>query len=404
MPAQAYSVLTHEAIIDTAWEKHIKPLLQARYPGATDEDLTGAHAYAYAGCIIQDMGYYPFGSHFFSDLLHYVRSGDFVVNLIQDAQNLDEYAFALGAMAHYAADIEGHSIAVNHSVPIEYPKLRDRYGNVVTYEDNPTDHLKVEFGFDVLQVARGNYAPQAYHNFIGFKVSKPVLERAFRDTYGLEMKDIFNDLDLSLGTFRRAVGSVIPEMTRVAWDIKKKDLQKARPGVTRRQFVYRLSDASYHQQWDSKYHKPGPEAFMLSLLIRVIPKVGPFKTLAFKAPTPETERLFEQSFDRTLDRYDRLLAAQGAGVLQLANMDLDTGRPTKPDEYRMADDAYGKLAVKLAAKDPDAINPEVRENIVAFFAELHQPFRTSENPKQWAETVAAVAKLKAQGTASRVQQ
>ena len=83
-----------------------------------------------AGCIIQDMGYYPFGSKFFSDLVHYVRTGDFIVNLIREAQTLNEFAFALGALAHYAADTQGHSVAVNRSVALEYPKLARKYGKV----------------------------------------------------------------------------------------------------------------------------------------------------------------------------------------------------------------------------------------------------------------------------------
>ncbi len=402
--ARGYSVLTHEAIIDTQWDKGIKPLLVARYPEATKDDLREAHAYAYAGAIIQDMGYYPFGSHFFSDLLHYVRSGDFVVNQLKDAQNLDEYAFALGSLAHYAADTEGHSLAVNRAVPVEYPKLRRQYGDIVTYEDDPSAHLKVEFGFDVLQVARGNYAPQSYHDFIGFKVAKPLLERAFRDTYGIELKDVFGDLDLALGTYRRAVSSVIPEMTRVAWDLKKNDLEKAHPGITRRQFLYRLSRASYRKEWDHKYRGPGPGAKVLAFFIRLVPKVGPFRTLAFKAPTAQTEKYFEDSFDRSLDRYSRLLAAQRDHTLQLADLDLDTGNPTRPGSYRMADAAYAKLARKLADRDPASYDPAIRDNILAFFSNLDQPFAKVDGVKDWQATVAAVQKLRTEGTASRVPQ
>ena len=201
--AQAYSVLTHEAIIDTAWDQNIVPLLVKRFPMSTPDELIMAHGFAYAGAIIQDMGYYPFGSRLFSDLAHYVRSGDFIVTMIRDSQDLEEYAFALGALAHYASDTQGHSIAVNPSVAIGYPKLRRKFGRSVTYEDDPAAHIKVEFGFDVLQVARGNYAPQSYHDFIGFYVSKPLLERSFHDTYGLEPEEVFGDFDLALGTYRR---------------------------------------------------------------------------------------------------------------------------------------------------------------------------------------------------------
>src|ERR1044071_8610426 len=178
-----YSVLTHEAIIDASWKDSIRPLLIKRFPRATEEQLREAHAYAYGGSIIQDMGYYPFGSKFFTDLVHYVRSGDFIEALLDEAQDINEYAFALGALAHYSADNSGHVIAVNRAVPILYPKLRARYGDRITYVEDPTAHLKTEFGFDVVQVARGRYASQAYHDFIGFEVSKSVLQRAFKRTY-----------------------------------------------------------------------------------------------------------------------------------------------------------------------------------------------------------------------------
>ncbi|HEY2842542.1 MAG TPA: zinc dependent phospholipase C family protein, partial [Bryobacteraceae bacterium] len=157
--SSAYSVLTHEAIVDSAWDASIQKLLLKRFPAATPEDLEKAHAYVYGGCIIQDMGYYPFSSRLFSDLTHYVRSGDFVLALIRESQDINEYAFALGALAHYAADNNGHRIATNQAVPILYPELRTRFGKTVTYWDDPLSHIRTEFSFDVLQVARGRYAP-----------------------------------------------------------------------------------------------------------------------------------------------------------------------------------------------------------------------------------------------------
>ena len=397
----AYSVLTHEAIIDSSWDPSIKPLLLKRFPQATPEQLVEAHAYTYAGSIIQDMGYYPFGSKFFSDLLHYVRSGDYIVNLIRESQDLNEYAFALGSLAHYAADLNGHAIAVNQSVPIEFPKLRRKYGKVVTYEDDPTAHLEVEFGFDVLQVARGNYAPQAYHDFIGFKVSKELVERAFRDTYGLELKDVFKSLDLAIGTYRHTVSAIIPEMTRVAWNLKKKDLVKATPGMTRRKFIYNLSRASYHKEWDGDYERPGIGTRILAFFIRILPKIGPLRSLAFKPPTPATDKLFQDSFDHTMDAYRTLLKEQDARQLQLANRDFDTGKPTAPGEYRMADNAYSKLAEKLADRDPGTIPADIRENVLAFFSDLNAPYRTKDDPKEWQATVAAVEKLRSTDAASR---
>jgi hypothetical protein len=389
----AYSVLTHEAIIDSAWDRDLKPLLLARFPGATPDELKAAHAYAYGGCILQDMGYYPLGSRLFSDLLHYVRSGDFVVSLLRNAAGINEYAFALGALAHYSADTEGHSVAVNHAVPMEYPKLQRRFGDVVTYADSVSAHLKVEFGFDVLQVARGSYAPEAYHDFIGFMVAKPVLERAFKETYSMELGDVFGSVDLAIGTYRHTVSGIIPLMTKAAWDLKKDELIGATPSLTRQKFLYNLSRASYQQEWDEEYRKPGILARILAFIFRLIPKVGPLRAFAFKPPTAATERLFQESFNKTLALYRDLLAQHARGRLTLENRDFDTGAITKPGEYQLADETYARLAKKLAdAGKP--VNPRLLANVLAFFRDLNLPFAGKEDKQEWRKTVAAVEKLR----------
>ncbi|HWO02668.1 MAG TPA: zinc dependent phospholipase C family protein, partial [Blastocatellia bacterium] len=370
---RGYSVLTHEAIVDQSWKDSIQPILLERFPQATNDQLREAHAYAYGGSIIQDMGYYPLGNKFFTDAVHYARSGDFIEALLLEAQDLNEYGFALGALAHYAADNLGHSVAVNRAVPVMYPKLRARYGDRVTYVEDPAAHLKTEFGFDVVQLARGRYAPESYHDFIGFKVSKPVLERAFRRTYGLDLKDVFADLDLAIGTFRRAVSTVIPAMTKVAWETKKDEIEKTTPGMTRDKFTYQLSRADYEKEWSNAYEKPGAFDKTLALFFRVVPKVGPFRALAFKVPTPEAKRMFLASFDETLSRYRALLGQAGMGRLNLQNMDFDTGEPTRAGEYKLADETYAALLKRLAKNKFENVTPELRQNILAFYGDLSAP-------------------------------
>jgi hypothetical protein len=380
--AKAYSVLTHEAIIDASWEHQLKPLLLARFPGSTPDQLRDAHAHAYGGAIIQDMGYYPFGSKFFSDLTHYVRSGDFIVALIRDSQDLNDYAFALGALAHYAADNEGHPVAVNRAEPLIYPKIAKKFGHVVTYEDDPKTHLKTEFSFDVVQVARGKYASEAYHDFIGFQVSKELLERAFEDTYGIRLEDQFHSIDLALGTYRFAVGQLIPEMTKTAWSAKKKDIEKLQAGMSRSKFVYRFSRANYHKEWDRQYQRPGIGARFLAFLFRIIPKIGPFRTLAFRVPTPEAEKLFIASFDDTLMQYGKLIEETRQNQLDLVDENFDIGVPTRYGQYRMADAAYEKLLEKIggesdkfsAGKIPSVeVSKGLHDNIVAFYRDSPGP-------------------------------
>src|SRR5881409_3043649 len=250
-----YSVLTHEQVIDILWNDPISPLLRRRYPKSTEEDLRKAHAYAYGGCVLQDMGYYPFGSKYFSDLVHYVRSGDFVQALLRDAGDLNEYAFALGALAHYASDISGHP-TINRITAIEFPKLQRKFGNEVTYADDHKAHIQTEFGFDMVQVAKNRYTSDHYHDFIGFEVSRPLLERAFLKTYDIKLEDVFGDPDLAIGSYRRSVSTIIPEMTRVALLSRREEIVKDTPNFDKKKFLYYLSRADYEKEWGSVYRKP----------------------------------------------------------------------------------------------------------------------------------------------------
>jgi hypothetical protein len=390
--AYSYSVLTHEAIIDSTWDSAIKPLLVKRFPSATADDLKAAHAYAYGGCIIQDLGYYPFGSKFFSDLTHYVRSGDFILNLIHESQDLDEYAFALGALAHFAADSNGHRIAVNVSVPLLYPKLRLKFGKSITYADDPSSHTKTEFGFDVFQSAKGRYASAAFKEFIGFQVAKPVLQRAFEDTYGMRIEQVFLDLDLALGSYRRAVGTVLPALTRVAWQIKGPEIRKDAPGMTRKKFLYNLSRSSYEKNWGATYQRPGIRSKILTGFFRIVPRVGPFKALAFQRLTPETEQLYMAGFNASIDRYRELLAGVGGGRPILPNDNIDVGEVTKAGKYKLADDAYAKLLHKLDGHYLD-MPQDLRSDILGFYQDLSLPIATKANEADWARLQAELTHL-----------
>ena len=365
--ADAYSVLAHEANIDALWDSTITPVLRARFPRATAEELQAARAYAYGGCVIQDLGYYPFGSHFFSDLLHYVRTGDFVEALVRDAQDLDEYAFALGALGHYAADNGGHPLAVNRVVPLMYPRLKVRFGNSVTYAQAPKNHVMVEFSFDVVQLAAGAYAPSAYHSFIGFQVSKPLLERVFLETYGLEMKDLFLSVDLAIGTYRHAVATTIPEMTKVAWKEKREQIMKVTPGAKRETFVFNLRRQEYEKEFGVDYARPHGFARFLGLLYHLLPKIGPFRALSFSVPTPEAERLFLESFVGTREQFRQTLGAVRSGRLRLPNTDFDTGKATARGEYPLADDTYDELLTKLTEHKVADVPERLRSNLAAFY-------------------------------------
>ena len=394
LSSYAYSVLTHEEIVDLLWKDEIRPLLLMRFPALTEEQITQAHAYAYGGAVIQDLGYYPFGSKQFSDLTHYVRTGDFVHQMLLESQDANEYAFAIGALAHYASDIAGHP-AVNRAVAIEYPKLRAKFGNSVKYAEGRTEHIRTEFGFDMVQVAKSRYASQQYHDFIGFQVSKSLLERVFPAVYGVELKDVLPHEDLAIGSYRYSVNELIPEMTRVALRTHKKDTMREQPSISKQKFLYRLSRTDYERNWGKEYTKAGFGARVLSVFMHYLPKVGPFKAMAFNSPTPRTGEMYYKSINTSVDQFRAFLEGLRTNSLQLSNIDFDTGKKTKAAEYTLTDESYAKLLAKLSERQFDRISPELRANILDFYSDLSAPIETKQDNARWQSVLTWLVQLKA---------
>ena len=389
----AYSVLTHEEIVDLLWLSEIRPLLLHRFPGLTEDQIKEAHAYAYGGSVIQDLGYYPFGSKDFSNLTHYLRSGDFVRELLLESQDADEYAFALGALSHYTADIDGHP-AINQAVAIDYPKLRAKYGSSVRYAQDRTAHLKTEFGFDTLQVAKNRYAPEQYHDFIGFKVSNSLLERAFPVVYGVELNDVLAHEDLAVGSYRFAISRLIPEMTQVALQTHKKELIRETPNYAKRKFIYRLSRSDYEREWGKTYAKPGLGTRFLSTLLRFMPKIGPLKGLGFNNPTPQTEDMYIKSINTAVDHYRILLEQSRSSAPALPNCDLDTGNKTRAAEYSLTDETYASLLARLAERKFDLTSAQLRDNILEFYSDPSLPIETRKDPARWQSVLENLSQLK----------
>ncbi len=382
--ADAYSVLSHEETVDMAWSQHIVPLLRKRYPNATPDELRIAHSYAYGGCIIQDLGYYPFGSKEFSDMLHYVRTGDFVNNLLKDADNLNEYAFALGALAHYRGDTIGHP-SIGVATAREYPHLGARFGPFVSYYDSPKAHIRTEYGFDVVQVAQGHYVKDDYTNFIGFNVATPVLERAFKDTYGVDVKTVLKHEGLAINTYRYSVSTAIPEMTRAAVLHYSKQIQEQVPNFDRSHFVYRVNRVDYQHEWGKQYHKPGFGAHVIALIIKILPKSGPFAALKLQMPSAADQKLYLDSMQSTVNSYEEDLDGlrrQGVagGILPLKDLDYDTGKPARQGEYPLADKSYAKLLDAVTHNTQAQVSSDLRASLLGYYDGFHPRHRSRLYP------------------------
>lgn len=389
-PAMAVSVLSHEEMVDVTWTTEILPLLTARFPDATPGELKKAHSFAYGGSVIQDVGYYPLGNKFFTDLLHYVRSGDFILFLLRDARTLDEYAFALGALSHYAADSWGHQ-SVNAAEPALYPRLKRKYGNYITYEDNHEAHLRTEFSFDVLEVAKHRFTGLQYHDFIGFDVSEDLMERAFADTYGISMDDLLHYDDLTLETFRFSVAKVIPEMTEVALATNRPRVSHEPNDKAKQEFIFHLSRADYEKQFGNKYRRPGIFARILGFLIKLLP-FGPAKVLGYRNPSAQAEDYYFRSMDQAIDNYRSMLHQLKSGQLQLPNRNFDTGKLTQAGEYGLCDRTYAQLLFKLTKDHFRHITPGAKASVLAFF-DRGKPSGNAIRGRDWKKVQADLIRL-----------
>ena len=393
--AKAYSLLTHEALIDVSWSTSIQPLLLTKYPGTTNEQLLEAHSYAYGGAIMPDIGYSPFGSMIYTDFVHNVRTGDYVKALLEEAQTLNEYAFALGSLAHYLADSYGHQLGTNVAVPIVYPKVRAKFGNVVTYADHQLSHSRMELAFDVLQTARGNYASKNYHDFIGFSVARPVVERAFYKTYGIDVNDIFKNMSVAISTFRWTIKSFLPTLVRTAWASKKHDLKKVDSTLTARRFSYRMKNRTYYHEFGKEHQKAGFFPTVISFMLPILPKIGPLAKLRYKTPTPETEKLFIKSFETALLKYDLTVSTLYTTVPKLSNRTLDTGHETVFGEYAIADSDYATFLLMLKERNFATLNVDIKDNILGFYEHAKTPaFKNKKAYREWQKVQQALVALK----------
>jgi hypothetical protein len=397
----AYSVLTHELLIDLTWKELLEPLLLKRFPQTTPAGLQEAHAYAYGGCVIQDLGYYPFGNEFFSDLAHYVRTGDFLMNLLGDAQNVNEYAFALGALSHYVGDNVGHHDAINPATAIAFPKLEKKYGPIVTYDENPHGHVRTEFAFDIDQLSHSRLAPAAYLRFIGLRVPRRVLAQAFEETYALPLSSLLGRSRPAVRSYRFSVRSFLPRIAYAESVIHRNEFP---PDVSNHEFeifLEHIAQADFQREWNRYRRKPRIETHLLAVLIRILPKIGTLSELAIKIPTPHTQDLYVKSVNRTIELYGGIvkqLTANRRLTQPIPNRDLDTGEKSKPGAYALTDQTYAKLLHTLTADRQRAITADLRQDILDYYSDPNAPITTKKNKKAWAQVLKDLATLRGMPT------
>ncbi|MFY9854103.1 MAG: zinc dependent phospholipase C family protein [Terracidiphilus sp.] len=443
VPANAYSLLTHEELIDLNWQYSIVPLLLSRYPTLTLAQLDEARAYAYGGCVIQDMGYYPFGDKSFSNLTHYVRSGDLVVNLFRNAHSADELAFAVGALSHYVGDSIGHSEATNLSVPVEFPRLREKYGHEVSYAEGEHQHVQTEFAFDIDEIAHHRMAPVRFLRHIGLKVPVKQLALAYYQTYGLSNEFSPRRQRFNVREYRFMVHTFFP---RVAYAITllRHHHEPAEPETPDAAKIDKeVAVVAAENDWQKYGRHAGIGTYMLAGVLFILPKFGPLKLIDVKGPTPATEAAYLQSVVVSTTIMHQMLArftppaatpqsSAPAGrpvsmspsskpipafmiatpytLLRstdlrhpLPNRDLDTGRVVEPGGYSLTDRTYANLLHRLTRQPARPIPPGIKQDIQAYYADPNAPITTKQNPAKWAQVQADLATLAAMPTSTEPQ-
>jgi hypothetical protein len=421
--AGAYSLLTHEQLIDLTWEDSIVPLLMSRYPNLTPAELDQARAYAYGGCVIQDMGYYPFGDEFFSDLTHYVRTGDFVLALFRNAHNANELAFAVGALSHYIGDSYGHSQATNLAVPIEFPKLRRRFGRVVNYAEGRHEHVRTEFAFDIDQIAHHRLAPLGYMRHIGIQVPEHQLALAFYETYGLtEDFNVSKSRQFNMKTYRFATRTLIPRVAYAVTLLHRKQLPVEQNTPDAIEIENESAAAAKLYDWAAYRKKAEVRTHLLAGVLWVLPKVGPLQMVAVKGPTAAAEADYMHSVvSATTVLHERLALFTPVEVRQtrtltattstetlgpveaahpLPNRDLDTGQVVKPGGYSLTDTTYAELLHRLTQTPTQPIPPGIKSDVEAYYADPNAPIVTKQHPDEWKKVQEELKILEAMPTST----
>ncbi len=345
--ADAFSVLAHQGIVDSAWNDSVAPEIRRRFPQASDDELEQARAFAYGGSHVADLGYFPLGSKLFTGLVHYERTGQFIRALLTSATNADEYAFALGALEHWVGDSVGHPEATNRAVAVIYPKLRKKYGDSVTYAEDHSAHLTTEFRFDVFQMSRSKQTRDLFRHSLEFEVPQRVLNAAFERTYGLPLDDIFESTDVAIGTYRWAFRGLIHEATGIAWEIYREDIHHVDPEATAKSFVYDVPRADFEEEFGSAFKEPGYFARVIAWIVNLVPKVGPFKRAPYSPLPDEARRLFVTGSDHAVAKYRAAVAQLPGGRLELPDTNLDVGKRTARGEYEPADETYDDWQAQL---------------------------------------------------------
>jgi hypothetical protein len=392
-PSVPYSVQTHQELIDLAWKQSIRPILLKHYPTLTDAELQEAHAYAYGGCAIQDFGYYPFGNAFFSDLTHYVRAGDFVLSLLRNAHTANELAFAIGSLSHYVGDSIGHSTAVNHAVPIEFPSLQKKYGSVVNYAENPHAHVQTEFAFDINQLSKRRFAPSEYLKFVGLEIPAPLIRKAFFETYGLKLPDIIGSKETSIRIYRYGVRRFIPNIARAETLLHKKSFPEDLPSSALNDLKVDLLQASADNNWEAYRKTPGFTSHLYAGFIFILPKVGTLKLLAIKGPTQQTEDLYVKSLNHSIKVMRRVLDDYDHIDRYLANRDLDTGMFVKPGSYPLTDKTYAKLLAMITKNPGNVVPNQLKHDLIGYYADPEAPIITKKDSEKWAQVQANLKTL-----------
>lgn len=395
--APAYSVLTHEELIDLAWNDSIRPLLLSRYPGTSEAALNEAHAYAYGGAAIQDMGYYPFGKELFSDLTHYVRSGDFVVSLLQNARNVNELAFAVGALSHYLGDNTGHSECINPATAVEFPRLAKKYGESVTYDENPHAHVRTEFAFDIDQLSHHRLAPAAYLRQVGLHVPRSLVERAFYETYGLRLHQVLGPEVPAIHSYRSSVRSFIPRFAHAESVLHRSHFPPDVDDEAFRTFEQQVKNAPF-KHWDGERRHASFVTHLLAFSIVLMPHIGPMSDLAIRGPNQQTENMYVRSVNDTMSQFRAILQTlreRPQNPIELANRDLDTGDLVKPGAYPLTDKTYAVLLRRVTADPGQQVPPGLRRDLLNFYSDPDAPIATKKDGNAWRKVQLELTALKA---------
>jgi len=216
---------------------HINALLLKKIPAGKPRRIEQAQAYAYGGAIIQDSWLLPIRQPLFKRP-HAFTSAAAISSkaLLARRQGCPRVRFSPSVRSRITLRTTTViASAPTEPFPICYRPPEEIRRQRFVLRTTGWRHVKTDLVSTSTKSAE-RYAPDSYHDFIGFEVSRPVFEQAFRETYALSER-VLCERKTKFSSYRHDVSSI---QSHASPGTSRKTIKDDIQNATKRKFLFNL--------------------------------------------------------------------------------------------------------------------------------------------------------------------